>query len=588
MRTHYCGKINESLTDEQVELYGWVHRRRNHGGLIFFDLRDREGLVQVVIAPKHVDTFAKAEKLHGEDVVKVIGKIIPRPEEMINTNLPSGKVEVDCIDLEILSASAPPPVRVDEYQEVSEELRLKYRYLDLRRPEIMRNLLFRSKAAQAIRNFLAEHGFIEIETPVLTKTTPEGARDYLVPSRNFKGLFYALPQSPQLFKQLLMIGGLDRYYQIVRCFRDEDLRADRQPEFTQLDMEMTFMNEQEIQNLLEEMLRDLFRKLLNIELADPFPRLTYAEALTRFGTDKPDLRIPLELIDIADLVKDVEFKVFAEVANSADSRVIALRLPNGDSLSRKQIDNYTDLVKKYGAKGLVYIKVLDPDAGLDGVQSPIAKFLTPEVIKEILQRVAAQKDDIIFFAADTTAIVNEAMAVLRVKLGKEHNLIEDGWHPLWVVDYPMFEKTDAGWTFSHHPFTAPVEQDPRKLTVNPGKSLARAYDMVLNGIELGSGSIRINNSELQQTVFNILGISKETAEQQFGHLLTAFKYGCPPHGGMALGFDRIVMLMTGSKSIREVIAFPKTATGICPLTDAPSRVTNEQLTELGIKIIAEE
>jgi aspartyl-tRNA synthetase len=579
MRTHYCGEINESLLDEDVTLYGWVHRCRDHGGLMFIDLRDRKGLVQVVADPGKI---AGVSELHAEDVIKVKGKVTPRPKEMINKSLPTGKVEIPCVSLEVISQSQVPPIRVDEYQPVSEELRLKYRYLDLRRPEMAEKIIFRSKAAGIIRHFLDKHEFVEIETPVLTKTTPEGARDYLVPSRNFKGCFYALPQSPQLFKQLLMIAGMDRYYQIVRCFRDEDLRADRQPEFTQLDIEMSFMDEAEIQNLMEEMLRDLFRKLLNVELANPFPRLTYAEAISRFGSDKPDLRIPLELVDIADLVTEVDFKVFAEPANKPDARVVALRLPNGINLSRKEIDGYTEFVKKYGAKGLAYMKVLDPDAGIDGVQSSILKFLPAEVVNEILKRVAAQSDDLIFFAADKSEIVNAAMGALRVKLGQDRNFVEDGWRPLWVVDYPMFEKEDDGWTFSHHPFTAPVENNPEKLKANPGKSLSRAYDIVLNGVELGSGSIRINNLELQQAVFAILGISQESAEKQFGHLLNAFKYGCPPHGGMALGFDRLVMLMTGSISIRDVIAFPKTATATCPLTGAPSKVVLQQLQELGL------
>ena len=580
MRTHYCGEINESLLDEDVTLYGWVHRCRDHGGLMFIDLRDRKGLVQVVADPKKIAVVAL---LHVEDVVKIIGKVTPRPEDMINEALASGKVEIKCVDLEVISQSQVPPIRVDEYQPVSEELRLKYRYLDLRRPEMAEKLVFRSKAAGIIRHFLDKHEFIEIETPVLTKTTPEGARDYLVPSRNFKGCFYALPQSPQVFKQLLMIAGLDRYYQIVRCFRDEDLRADRQPEFTQLDIEMSFMDETEIQNLLEEMLRDLFKKLLNVELANPFPKLTYAESLSRFGSDKPDLRIPLELVDIADLVTEVDFKVFAEPAKKSDARVVALRLPNGNNLSRKDIDTYTEFVGQYGAKGLAYMKVLDPAAGIDGVQSPILKFLPSEVVNKILQRVAVQSDDLIFFVADKSEIVNAATGALRVKLAQDRGLVENGWRPLWVIDYPMFEKENNGWTFSHHPFTAPIENDSEKLKANPEKSLSRAYDMVLNGVELGSGSIRINNLELQQAVFAILGISQESAEKQFGHLLTAFQYGCPPHGGMALGFDRLVMLMTGSLSIRDVIAFPKTATATCPLTNAPSEVSKEQLQELGIK-----
>lgn len=585
MRTHYCGQINESLLDEDVELYGWVHRCRNHGGLIFIDLRDREGIVQVVVDPKHVEAFSYAEQLHGEDVIRTKGRIRPRPKGTVNSDLPSGKVEVECINLEVLSQSQALPIRIDKYQKLSEELRLRYRYLDLRRSEMIHRLMLRARAAQIIRNFLDQHGFIEIETPMLTRTTPEGARDYVVPSRIYSGLFYALPQSPQIFKQLLMIAGLDRYYQIVRCFRDEDSRADRQPEFTQLDIEMSFMNESEIQDLLEEMIRHLFAELLNVTLPNPFPKLTYAEAVSRYGSDKPDLRIPLQLVDVLDLVKESEFRIFTEAASTSDTRIVALRLPKGIELSRKKIDDYTKFVSGYGLKGLVCIKVLDVNAGMDGIQSSILKFLSPEIVKSILERVAAQNDDIIFFAADKKDLVNEAMGALRVKLGKEHNLLEGGWRPLWVIDFPMFEKTEQGWTFRHHPFTAPTEINTKKLIANPGKSLSRAYDMVLNGHEIGGGSVRINNLELQQAVFEILGIDKETAQTQFGHILTAFKYGCPPHGGVAFGFDRIVMLLTGCSSIRDIIAFPKTLTAGCPLTNAPSELSNERLQELGIKIV---
>jgi aspartyl-tRNA synthetase len=584
MRTHYCGQINESLLDEDVELYGWVHRCRNHGGLIFIDLRDREGIVQIVVNPKHVEAFSCAEQLHSEDVIRTNGRIRPRPKGTVNYDLPSGKVEVECINLEVLSQSQALPIRIDKYQRLSEELRLKYRYLDLRRHEMTQRLMFRAKAAQTIRNFLDQRGFIEIETPMLTRTTPEGARDFVVPSRN-SGLFYALPQSPQIFKQLLMMAGLDRYYQIVRCFRDEDSRADRQPEFTQLDIEMSFMNENEIQDLLEEIMRYLFAELLNVALPNPFPKLTYADAVSRYGSDKPDLRIPLQLVDVLDLVKESEFRIFAEAASGPDARIVALRLPNGVELSRKKIDDYTKFIGDYGLKGLIHIKVLDVNAGMDGVQSPILKFLSPEIVKAVSERVVAQNDDIIFFAADKKDLVNEAMGALRVKLGKEHNLLEGGWRPLWVVDFPMFEKTEQGWTFTHHPFTAPTETNPKKLVANPGKSLSRAYDMVINGYEIGSGSVRINNLELQQAVFEILGINKKTAQTQFGHILTAFKYGCPPHGGIAFGFDRIVMLLTGCNSIRDIIAFPKTLTASCPLTNAPSELSNEQLRELGIRIV---
>ncbi|KPJ68069.1 MAG: aspartyl-tRNA synthetase [Coxiella sp. DG_40] len=585
MRTHYCGQINESLLDESVELYGWVHRCRNHGGLIFIDLRDREGIVQIVVDPKRVEAFSCAEQLHSEDVIKTKGRIRPRPKGTINQDLSSGKVEMECTNLEILSQSQTLPIRIDKYQKLSEELRLKYRYLDLRRSDMTQRIVFRAKAAQTIRSFLDKHGFIEIETPMLTRTTPEGARDYVVPSRIYSGLFYALPQSPQIFKQLLMIAGLDRYYQIVRCFRDEDSRADRQPEFTQLDVEMSFMNESEIQGLLEEMIRHLFTELLDVTLPNPFPKLTYAEVISRYGSDKPDLRIPLQLVDVHDLVKESEFRIFTETASASDTRIVALRLPNGTELSRKKIDDYTKFVSDYGLKGLVCIKVLDVNAGMDGVQSSILKFLSPEIVKAILERVGAQNNDMIFFAADRKDLVNEAMGALRIKLGKEHNLVEGGWRPLWITDFPMFEKTEQGWTFTHHPFTAPIETNPKKLIADPGKSLSRAYDMVINGHEIGSGSVRINNLELQQAVFNVLNIDKETAQTQFGHILTAFKYGCPPHGGVAFGFDRIIMLLTGCNSIRDVIAFPKTLTASCPLTDAPSELSNERLQELGIKII---
>ena len=581
MRTHYCGQINESLLDSNVTLCGWVQRWRDLGGLVFIDLRDRYGIVQIVVDPQKLPAVTD---LHNETVIKIGGKVQPRPDGMVNKEMVTGKVEVVCLTLEILGSAEALPIQVGDYQEVGEELRLRYRYLDLRRPEMAKNIIFRAKVAQAMRHYLDKHDFVEIETPMLTKSTPEGARDYLVPSRNYPGQFYALPQSPQVFKQLLMMAGLDRYYQIVRCFRDEDLRADRQPEFTQLDVEASFLDEHTIQDLLEGMIRELFSKLLNITLPAPFPRLTYTEAMSRFGSDKPDLRIPLELIDIADLVKEVDFKVFADAANNADSRVVALRLPKGASLSRKQVDNYTKLVNKYGAKGLATMKVLDPAAGLDGVQSSIVKFLSAPVVTAIIERVKAQTDDMIFFAADNEAIVNAAMGALRIELGQDHNLVEEGWRPLWIVDFPMFEKIDSGWTFRHHPFTAPIEADPAKLLANPGKSLSRAYDMILNGMEIGGGSIRISDLELQKTVFKILGFDAARTEAQFGHLLDAFKYGCPPHGGIAFGFDRIVMLMTGSKSIRDVIAFPKTTTAACPLTRAPSAVALQQLQELGIKI----
>lgn len=584
MRTHYCGEINTSLIDQEIKLCGWVHRRRNLGGLIFIDLRDREGIVQAVVNPEQKLIFSLAENLHNEDVICIKGQVRMRPEGMINKSMSTGQIEVVCSNLEIINQAEPLPLQVAEQQNVADEQRLKYRYLDLRRPEMAKQLIFRAKVAQALRHFLDKHGFIEIETPILTKSTPEGARDYLVPSRNFPGEFYALPQSPQLFKQLLMVGGMDRYYQIARCFRDEDLRADRQPEFTQLDIEVSFLNEHDLQKLMEEMIRELFTKLLNISLPNPFPRLTFAEAMSRYGSDKPDLRIPLEIVDVGDLVKDSEFKVFADAANNPNCRVAALRLPGGVKLSNKEIDNYADFIKTYGAKGLAHIKVHDLNAGLDGMKSAILKFFQQKTIAAIMERASAANDDIIFFVADRAEITNNALGALRLKLGKEHNLIESGWRPLWVIDFPMFEATETGWTFKHHPFTSPVETDPQKLLKAPEKSLSRAYDMVLNGEELGGGSIRIYNGEMQKTVFKILGIESEEAEEKFGHLLTAFKYGCPPHGGIAFGLDRLVMLMTGAASLRDVIAFPKTTAASCPLTNAPSSVAPEQLKELGITL----
>jgi aspartyl-tRNA synthetase len=584
MRTHYCGEINTSLLDQTITLCGWVHRHRNLGGLIFIDLRDREGLVQVIADPKNSLVFSLAEKLHNEDVICIKGNVRMRPEGMINKDMPTGQIEIDCSHLEIINQAEPLPLQVAEQQNVGEEQRLKYRYLDLRRPEMAKRLIFRAKVAQTLRHYLDKNGFIEVETPILTKSTPEGARDYLVPSRNFPGEFYALPQSPQLFKQLLMVGGMDRYYQIARCFRDEDLRADRQPEFTQLDIETSFLNEHELQNIMEAMICELFSKLLNIKLPNPFPRLTYDEAMSRFGNDKPDLRIPLEIVDIGDLVKTSEFKVFAQAANDPNCRVAALRLPKGAELSNKELDTYAELVKTYGAKGLANIKVYDLNASIDGLKSAILKFIEPKTSAAIMQRVGANNGDVIFFIADKTDVVNSALSALRLKLGKDHGLIETGWRPLWVIDFPMFEKTEDGWTFKHHPFTSPIETDPQKLLNTPGKSLSRAYDLVLNGEELGGGSIRIYNREMQKTVFKILGISDEAAEEKFGHLLTAFRYGCPPHGGIAFGLDRLVMLMTNATSLRDVIAFPKTTTASCPLTNAPSTVAPEQLKELGIQI----
>jgi aspartyl-tRNA synthetase len=586
MRTHYCGQVTDSLINQTVELYGWVHRRRDHGGLIFIDLRDREGIVQVVANPSQKAIFDIASGVRNEFVIKVKGQVQPRPEGTINPKLTTGKVEVLISDLEILNPAENAPFRIDEYQEVGEDIRLHYRYLDLRRPEMAQRMKFRAKLNHSLRDYLYHNGFIEVETPFLTKSTPEGARDYLVPSRVHEGSFYALPQSPQIFKQLLMVAGMDRYYQIVRCFRDEDLRADRQPEFTQLDMEMSFVDEKTLQSLIEDMLRHVFKELMNVSLPNPFPRITYDEAVNRYGTDRPDLRIALELVEISDLVKDVDFKVFSAPAQDPDSRVTALRLPKGEELSRKEIDDYTRFVGQYGAKGLAYIKVNALDKGLEGLQSPILKFFPEPVIFSILKRVGAEVGDVIFFGADKKKIVNDSLGALRVKLAQDRGLVAKEWNIAWVVDFPMFEydEKEKRWQSLHHPFTAPATTDPKVMTANPGNCVSRAYDVVLNGFEIGGGSIRIHDREMQQAVFRTLGISEEEAEEKFSHLLTAFRYGCPPHGGIAFGIDRLAMLMTGGQSIRDVIAFPKTQTAQCPLTDAPGPVSEGQLRELGIRL----
>ena len=590
MRSTYCGQVTEELIDQTITIAGWVHRRRDHGGVIFLDMRDREGLLQVVIDPDTPEAFATADAARSEYLLKITGRVRRRYEGTENPNMVSGQVELLGKEIELLAKSDTPPFPLnDDNITVSEELRLKYRFLDMRRPEMQERMKFRAKATSTIRRYLDDHGFLDVETPVLTRATPEGARDYLVPSRTRQGNFFALPQSPQLFKQLLMVAGFDRYYQIAKCFRDEDLRADRQPEFTQVDIETSFLSDEEIMDITEGLTKNLFKTMLDVEF-DTFPRMTYADAMRDYASDKPDLRIPLKLIDVADIMQHVEFKVFSGPAQDPKGRVVALRIPNGGNMSRKQIDEYTKFVGIYGARGLAYIKVNDAsniNNGVEkesGLQSPIIKNMTDEVLIELIERTDAQTGDIIFFGADKAKIVNDAMGALRVKIGTDLNLFTCEWAPLWVVDFPMFEETDDGkWTSVHHPFTRPKGSvEERKQS--PETALSIAYDMVLNGTEIGGGSLRINTVDMQEAVFDALGISKEEAELKFKFLMDALRFGAPPHGGLAFGLDRLIMLMVGASSIRDVIAFPKTKTADCPLTEAPAEVDNRQLRELGIRI----
>lgn len=590
IRTQYCGSVTESYIDQSITVVGWVHRRRDHGGVIFLDMRDRDGLLQVVIDPDTPEAFATADKARSEFILKIIGRVRRRYEGTTNPNMKSGQIELLAKEIETLATSETPPFPLnDDFSNVSEELRLKYRFLDIRRPEMLDRLRFRSKVTSLIRNYLDEHGFLDVETPILTRATPEGARDYLVPSRVSHGEFYALPQSPQLFKQLLMVGGIDRYYQIAKCFRDEDLRADRQPEFTQIDIETSFLDDNDIMDLMEGMTVKLFDEMLGVKF-DKFQRMPYSEAMRDYASDKPDLRIALKLVDVADIMQNVAFKVFSEPATDPKGRVVALRIPQGAKISRKQIDDYTKFVGIYGAKGLAYIKVNDAsniNNGVDkesGLQSPIIKNMNDDVLAELIKRTGAEDGDIIFFGADRAKVVNDAMGALRVKIGHDLNLLTKEWAPLWVVDFPMFEETDDGkWTSVHHPFTKP-KGTVDEMKNNPESALSVAYDMVLNGTEIGGGSLRINTLEMQKAVFEALGIDEVQAEEKFSFLLNALKYGAPPHGGLAFGLDRLVMLMTKASSIRDVIAFPKTKTAECPLTEAPAGVDNKQLRELGIRV----
>jgi len=578
MRTHFCGELNKDTLDQEVTLCGWVNRRRDHGGVIFLDVRDKRGIAQVVINPDTADTFATAESVRNEFVLKITGKVIARDEAMVNSKIPTGEIEVVASDIEILNASKPIPFQLDA-TDTSEEVRLKYRYLDLRRDEMQKRLRLRSKVTHFMRDFMDSNDFLDIETPFLTKATPEGARDYLVPSRTHEGSFFALPQSPQLFKQLLMMSGFERYYQIVKCFRDEDLRADRQPEFTQLDVETSFMDEDEITGLMEKMTRGLFKEAIDVDLPDEFPTITFNDAMRLYGVDRPDMRIPLQMVDLNELMQSVEFKVFSGPAGSEDGRVAAMKVPGGATISRKQIDDYTKFVSIYGAKGLAYIKLNE-----DGPASPIIKFLGDEVTQKVIELTGAKTGDIIFFGADKAKVVNESLGNLREKLAKDFNLYNKEWAPIWVLDFPMFDVADDGSLNAiHHPFTAP-SVDAEALVNNPSEALSRAYDLVINGSEVGGGSIRIHQSAMQKTVLTLLGIDDVEAREKFGFLLDALEYGCPPHGGMAFGLDRLVMILAGADSIREVIAFPKTQTAACLLTSAPASVPRKQLRELSIKV----